>query len=273
MVNHTISCRLCRNPAVYRFSRRILAETRDCKYFECATCGGLQTEEPTWLHHSYSNLFHMVGVESAYRSIWAQALVHYCARTLGIRGKILDFGGGHGLLCRLLRDIGYDAYLHDLHSANLYAPGFAVESLSGFSVITAFEVFEHLADPALEASSLLQAAPDFMIVGTARFQGQGSDWDYLFPHHGQHVFFWSRAAHKWLACSHGYRLVTCGKTVTIYARPQNIRMVQRLLLSACEYGAKAMQLIIPLVARPGVQRDQDEIIAHIIRQAANGTYD
>ena len=184
MVMQVIPCRLCGSPANYRFTKRILAATRECIYFECSLCASLQTENPLWLHHSYSDEFHMLGVESAYRSIWAQALVHFCAQVLRIQGKILDWGGGHGLLCRLLRDLGYDAWLHDRRTENLYVPGFQAESISGFSLITAFEVFEHLANPAAEAGTLLAASPDFLIVGTGRYQGQGSDWDYLFPHHG-----------------------------------------------------------------------------------------
>jgi len=272
-VIQSIPCRLCASQAKYRFCKRILADTRACNYFVCEKCGSLQTEFPSWLHHSYSDTFHTVGVDSAYRSIWAQSLVHYCASVLRIRGKILDWGGGHGLLCRLLRDLGHDAWLHDPHTENLYASGFQSETLSGFSLITAFEVFEHLAEPAAEAGAIFAASPDFVIVGTGRFQGQGSDWDYLFPHHGQHVFFWSRKAHDWIARQHGYDVITCGTTVTVYARRLSTRRAQRILIGACEYGAKTMQAVIPFLRRPGARRDQDEIIALVTSKAARGNYE
>ena len=184
-------------------------------------------------------------------------------------GLSIGGGWGNGLLCRLLRDLGYDAWIHDLHTTNIYVPGYQTESLVGFPLITAFEVFEHLENPAAEAGQLLAADPDFLIVGTARYQGQGQDWRYLFPFHGQHVFFWSQKAHAWLAKQHGYEVICCGHTISVYAKPTITTQTQRLLIRICEYGAKATQSIIPFLRRPGVARDQAEIIEHVIRQAGS----
>lgn len=146
-------------------------------------------------------------------------------------------------------------------------PDFQTKSLLGFSLITAFEVFEHLADPAADAGAILGAAPDFLIVGTSRYQKQEHDWHYLYPFHGQHVFFWSQKAHEWLARQYGYEVISCGNSISVYAKPSATTQTQRLLIRLCEYGAKATQSIIPFLRRPGVARDEAEMIARIIRQA------
>ena len=265
MLTSSIACRLCGEPADYRFSKRILAGSRDCKYYECTRCGGLQTEQPTWLGESYSKQFQFLGVDSAYRSIWAQALVQWCVSVLRNRGRILDWGGGHGLLCRLLRDIGHDAWLFDRYTENTYAAGFGVERVEGFSLITTFEVFEHLADPARETEELFNASPDIMIVGTRRYNGHGEDWDYIFPHHGQHVFFWSDGSHKWLAHKNGYHLIMCGNSLAIYTK-RSVTPLQYALLKGSEYGAKVTQMAMPLFRRVGGRRDEAAMISAIVNE-------
>jgi len=248
---------LCGGSTQFRFTRTILGSL-ECGYHECTSCRGLQTDTPTWLDRSYSAEFHGLGLESAARSIWSQALVAYLFRVLGARGKILDFGGGVGLLCRLLRDIGHDAYLFDIYSTNIYAQGFAGEPEANYAMVTAFEVFEHFAHPLEDASKLFQGRPDFVVVGTGLYRGQGSDWDYLFPDPGQHVFFWSAGAHRWLAKQLGYHVVTVGKTITVYSRAK-VGPIRSMLAQGCEIGAKLTQMVLPLAGRPGVARDEKRL--------------
>ena len=38
--------------------------------------------------------------------------------------KFLDYGGGYGILVRLMRDVGYDFYWFDKYSQNIFAKGF-----------------------------------------------------------------------------------------------------------------------------------------------------
>jgi hypothetical protein len=168
-------------------------------------------------------------------------------------------------LCRLLRDIGHDAWLFDRYTENTYAAGFGVERVEGFSLITTFEVFEHLADPARETEELFNASPDIMIVGTRRYNGHGEDWDYIFPHHGQHVFFWSDGSHKWLAHKNGYHLIMCGNSLAIYTK-RSVTPLQYALLKGSEYGAKVTQMAMPLFRRVGGRRDEAAMISAIVNE-------
>ena len=65
------------------------------------------------------------------------------ARGFGLseQEQVLDWGGGDGLLVRLLRDAGLDAYHHDRYADNLYAAGFEGDPTKRYSMVTAFEVF------------------------------------------------------------------------------------------------------------------------------------
>jgi hypothetical protein len=260
-----IDCRLCGSAAEFRFTKPILLGSRECHYFQCSGCGALQTETPTWLDKSYGPDFHMLGIGSANRSVWSQALVHYLATVLGIRGPILDFGGGCGLLCRLLRDLGYDGRLHDRFTQNVFAEGFEGELGPGLGAIVSFEVFEHFANPAEDVGALLSCGPDFLIVGTDKYLGQGPDWYYLFPHHGQHVFFWSLGAHRWIAKQHGYQVVTCGQKVTVYSK-RRVGPVRSALARACEVGAKLTQVVLPVLGRRGLARDEADFRTATLRR-------
>ena len=42
-------------------------------------------------------------------------------------GSIVDYGGGYGLLVRLMRNSGFDFYRYDPYCANFFAKGFEVD--------------------------------------------------------------------------------------------------------------------------------------------------
>jgi Methyltransferase domain len=72
----------------------------------------------------------------------------------------LDFGGGDGLLCRLLRDRGIAAETMDEYADPAYARGHQGDLSKKYDLITASEVFEHLPDPAATLGKLFQARPE-----------------------------------------------------------------------------------------------------------------
>lgn len=49
-----MDCRVCHRPLGTSFSEGRILE-RNVEYFECAECGYVQTEEPTWLDEAYSS--------------------------------------------------------------------------------------------------------------------------------------------------------------------------------------------------------------------------
>jgi hypothetical protein len=117
---------------------------------------------------------------------------------------ILDFGGGDGLLCRLLRDRGLDAQTVDEHTKPTYAHSFEGSLACYYDLITAFEVLEHLPHPWVSLDLLFQSKPRFIIASTEIYSGQDSTWWYLTPDTGQHVFFYSRKALELLARRQNY---------------------------------------------------------------------
>jgi hypothetical protein len=200
-VNNDICCRLCGGKSTEKFCLRGL-QGLDVRYFECANCRSLQTQEPTWLADAYahSNLA-KADTGAAQRVLGNQAFILIAAKIFRLQ-TMLDFGGGDGLLCRLLRDRGLDAQTIDEHATPTYAHLFEGDLARNYDLITAFEVFEHLPRPAETLAHLFQARPRFIIASTEVYSGHDATWWYLAQ--GQHVFFYSRDALRLLASRHRY---------------------------------------------------------------------
>lgn len=215
----------------------------------------MQTDEPSWLDRSYGEDHHALDLNSAYRSIWSQSLIVYLSLVLGIRGKLLDFGGGCGLFCRLLRDIGIDAYVFDKYRENIYAQEFKGGFPAPYAIVTAFEVFEHFPCPANDIIPLFECEPELLVVGTNRYYQQGPEWYYLIPHTGRHVFFWSKDSHQWVAHKYGYHAFSLGDRITIYCKNRP-SFVRRQFLRLMSVGTKMVQVVIPVLPRSGIKADE-----------------
>ncbi len=214
------TCRLCDGPTSLLF-RGVVLRTHSIAYLRCETCGSLQTEEPYWLSEAYSdgNLADTdTGVVN--RNLDCQALIYAASRILGIRhdASVLDIGGGSGLLCRLLRDVGFDARVSDAYAPNQFAKGFD-DIGSQPDIACAFEVAEHFANPKTDMTKILGRGAPVCIVGTETFRDQSSDWWYLSPGAGQHVFFYSPEGMRILGRAHGYHYERVGNWHFFLDRP------------------------------------------------------
>ena len=64
--------------------------------------------------------------------------------------QVIDFGGGDGLFCRIMRDYKFDCNTYDKYSKNTYSKGFDNINIKNVDLLTSFEVIEHFEDPAEE---------------------------------------------------------------------------------------------------------------------------
>jgi Methyltransferase domain len=244
------ACRLCRGATA--FAHRILVLAKyDVSYYRCQKCGSLQTEYPYWLAESYSDAAASIDPGSARRVLDSYILVEMVARIFACR-KLLDFGGNTGFLCRLLRDHGYDAYSFDRYVASIYAPHFLGRPSERHDLVTAFEVMEHFANPAVDLDQLFQARPKIVLATTELFSGQSAGWWYLAPREGQHVFFYSAIAARYIADQYGYHLYigrgfllfselsitfVQGQIIRLFLRPRILRVLGAMLLMRRGKGA------------------------------------
>lgn len=251
-----IECRLCGAVADFRFNKRILG-WRETAYFECRNCGSLETEAPDWLEEAYDRERPSADTGAAQRILDSYALVSAIAWILKPH-RILDWGGGTGLLCRLLRDDGWDAYTSDRYAAQTFACGFtAPADVADF--VTLFEVAEHLSNPRQEFAELFGELPAAVLVSTELYEDQDDRWWYLGPEHGQHVFFYSpkamtltaRAAGYEVAFGRGFSLFTRKPlslsqrgALNLFSRRRVLRFLRALLLARRKNGFETDQAIV-----------------------------
>jgi len=167
----------------------------------------------------------------------------------------LDYGGGHGLLCRLLRDNNKDAYWFDRYCSPGYATGFTSSPADSFDLVTAFEVFEHLQNPGLDLDEIFSPRPRAVLVTTELYRGQGPDWWYLAPIEGQHVFFYSLAGVERIARRYDYNVLIGRGFILFFREP--IGAIKRFILRHLVGATVVRVLLVAALARDksGAQSD------------------
>lgn len=210
-----MECRICGRTTVGFGSARVL-QKYDVGYFRCPACGFVQVEEPYWLAEAYAAPIAAADVGLVSRNV-------QCAKTtqrvikvgFAAQGRFLDYGGGYGLLVRLMRDAGYDFYRYDRWCPNLFAPGLDWDPATParFELVTAYEVVEHLAEPVPELERMLQLSRNLLFSTLLLPPGNPGpgQWWYYAPEFGQHVSLYTRRALETLAERFQLRLLTDGR--------------------------------------------------------------
>jgi hypothetical protein len=214
----TDQCRLCKAEAAGLFSLRILGQ-HEAKYFRCGNCDLIQTELPYWLEQAYTTTYSALDVGVLYRNQFCTRLTLAVAKVLGLPASApcLDYGGGHGIFTRLMRDAGCNFVWYDKLGPNLFARKFEGLPQAQYKLVTCFEVFEHFVNVQEELARLFQPQPDYVLAGTILHSNPGKDWWYLVPESGQHVAFYSRRTMQQIGATFGYQ-VLCGAEFALFMK-------------------------------------------------------
>jgi hypothetical protein len=201
-------------------------------YLYCRACGLLKTEKPYWLKEAYQQAIAACDTGQLQRNIanskMAEVMLHCLFRG---KGRFLDVAGGHGILARLLRDMGFDCYSTDPYCRNLFAAAFEPEAGFRADALFAFEVVEHCENPRefLENSFAAYSCRT-ILLSTFTFSGAippKSWWYYAFDT-GQHISFFQPGTLAFLAGALGcryYRLGPAWHLITDKRLPALARLV------------------------------------------------
>ena len=207
----TETCRAC-GSSIARSSFQGRLRGLEINFYECTQCAYVQTQQPTWLDEAYAEPINASDTGILTRQQSNLKLVVATLALLGSRqGRVVDCAGGYGILVRMLRDVGVDAYWSDPYATNLLAKGFEFKGGTA-ELVTAFEAFEHFINPSQELERLCAIAPNILLTTTLIPSPTPSadDWWYYGLEHGQHIGFFRVSTLKYLAKRHGLSLLTDG---------------------------------------------------------------
>lgn len=235
-IDKTLNCNICQTTTSEVFRAKILGKY-EAPYFQCPECGFLQLSNPHWLAESYGSAITALDIGLLKRNLELREVVCAIVRTyFNASAKFVDYGGGYGVLVRLLRDRGLDFYRQDIYAENLFAKSFdlADAGTTKFELLTAFEVFEHLEDPVLEVEKML-ALSDNILFSTELQpipHPTPETWWYVLPEIGQHISLFSKKSLEALAKRMGLHLSTNGKNLHLLSRK---KIAMPLLFRALSY--------------------------------------
>jgi hypothetical protein len=252
-------CRLCGGAVVAKFCLTILRKHR-VMYYRCENCESLQTELPYWLDDAHaSRALAKLDTGAAQRSMQNLAVSLSISRLLNLKNAI-DYGGGDGLLCRLLRDYGINWYVRDKYAQVTYAQGSTEPEFGQTDLLLCFEVFEHFARPAADSALVFSFEPHVLIASTLCYSGHGEDWWYLTPESGQHVFFYGHKAVRLIAEKFGYGLIIGGNYL-VFLKPNMLKPLTSLWIRLClrETNLRYLRAGIQMLTARGVWPDHWEM--------------
>jgi len=191
-------CHIC-SRKTYPYAEATVLGTYAVQYFQCASCGFVQTETPYWLNEAYSDAI----TSSDVGMIGRNSMLSKLSRAIVLAffdgsKKFLDYGGGYGIFVRMMRDYGFDFYLFDKFCANIFANGFSVniETDEHYELVTAFEVFEHLVNPLRDIEQMLDLSGSilFSTMLIPANNPKPGEWWYYGLDHGQHISLYTHRA-------------------------------------------------------------------------------
>lgn len=213
---NSIPCRFCGAATQQLFTARVL-KRYDVSYYQCPACRLVQTEQPYWLAEAYQNPIGELDTWQLERSLYASVAVHSLLPLLGIKHpRVLDYGAGYGMLVRLLRNAGIEAYWSDRYAPNLFAQGCQWDG-APVDLVTCIEVAEHFVEPALEFETLF-AHGRTVLLSTVLVPDPPPPpdaWDYYALDGGQHVALYTLDTLSAIAQHFGVQLWSNGHNLHV----------------------------------------------------------
>lgn len=228
----TTACPVC-DSVMDPFDSAVVLQRYDAVYHRCPRCGLVATRETPWLEEAYTHAIHDADSGLLRRNRKLGRLTAAVLRAEGLRGgRYLDWAGGYGVFTELMREKGYDFWHHDDFAEPVFARRFRDEGTGRYDLVTAFEVFEHLADPRKELARLAERT-DHLLFTTELLPSpppRVGEWWYYLPNVGQHITFHTTESLRLLGEHLGFTLTTNGANWHLYHRSP-VSAVTRALLS------------------------------------------
>lgn len=233
-----MNCRICLTETNGIFSAKILNKY-EIKYYHCPKCDFLQTEQPYWLNEAYESAIGLTDTGILKRNqLFAKRSAALISAFYNPNKIFLDYAGGYGIFVRMMRDSGFDFYWCDPFAKNLFAKGFEYNKQDKVLLVTAFECFEHFADPISEINKMLDISEN-IIFSTRLFKGtppKPSDWWYYSLDSGQHISLYSSKTLKYIAGKFDLHLNSDNKAFHMLSKEKHNDLLFNVIIKLSDLG-------------------------------------
>lgn len=205
-------CKICGSDGSL-LARAVVMKRHEASYRRCNKCAFTWVDSPHWLDEAYATPIVPIDLGPVNRCMEASEIVRALLVThFSAWKRYVDYGAGHGLFVRRMRDLGFDFRYYDRYPSNIFAQGFEVENTGGCELLTAFEVFEHLVDPVSGLNEMLKFAPNvfFTTLLLPETRPGPNEWWYYLLDQGQHVSIFTRESLEFLGQKFGLNFVSDG---------------------------------------------------------------
>jgi hypothetical protein len=240
------------------FDQATVLRKHEVKYFHCKECVFVQSETPYWLEEAYASAINSADTGILQRNLLHRGITSSIIELLFPKVELmLDYGAGHGIFVRLMRDAGFDFRWYDLHATNDYARGFEHKDGEKYGLATCFEVFEHLSDPIDQLADVMRLSPN-VLVSTELLPEpppKVANWWYYLPSHGQHVSFYTLNALRAVARHFERNLLSRG-SIHLFTKEPKSEFLFRLAMNS-----KVSRALRVFRKRPSlVMRDHERLV-------------
>jgi hypothetical protein len=228
-----MNCPICESAMARIFNKTVLGKY-PAIYFKCPECDIIKPESPHWLAESYASAIAETDVGLVSRNIRNRDLLAAIfTRLHPPDAKMLDVGGGYGLLCRMLRDKGWNCFSIDSYCQNIFARRFEPDENFKAPTLLAFEVFEHIEDPLAfvrEQIALYDSQRLIFSTLTHQWDVPPDDWWYYAFETGQHISLYTRKTLETIAQRLGWHAFSSSDDLHILSK-EPLDFASRVLLN------------------------------------------
>ena len=230
------ACRCCMGETSYFSTSMILNFL--AIYSICSLCSSVQVESPVWIEQAHSKAISNLDTGLVSRCISASRLISTLLFLEGEKKSIgIDWGGGTGLLTRLLRDQGYRMLSYDKYAVAEHAEGFVAtleDAEKSATFMVSIECFEHLINP-ISAFKDVTSNKSYFIFTTDMIDTPPPDpaeksWWYYIPESGQHITFASKKGLTEFSKILGFEHYVCFGSLHVMSR-KKLRIQTKLFLN------------------------------------------
>ena len=224
-------CAVCSGGTRFLFSYEVRGKHQAFLH-ECHNCRFTYISNPHWLDESFSSELNDLDIGSVDRCLVLADFVEVLIRSMkSSKSRFLDWGGGYGLLSRIMRDRGLDFASHDIYTRPLFVESSSNLKSETFELITMSEVALHLVDPVPVFTKIMESTDVLVFTAVIAPTVIPNDWWYLMPDTGQHVAIYHEETLQVLAKKLGVQVTSDGRFFHVLHR-KSLGVKSRLLIKS-----------------------------------------